>query len=200
MKRLLLAVLLVGVLAVQAGTITQAERARAVKDLEASSKAFLASINGLTPEQWNFKPDENTWSIAECAEHITLSEEFILELITKRVLPSPAIESTAEMRARDEMIVKSLYDRSKKFKAPEMIQPTHQWPDSDSMAKEFTARRARTIEFARSTQEDLRAHAVPHPVFQQMDAYQWVLLIAGHSGRHTAQIEEVKTHANYPKK
>jgi hypothetical protein len=27
-----------------------------------------------------------------------------------------------------------------------------------------------------------------------------VLLIAAHSERHTAQIEEVKTHANYPKK
>jgi uncharacterized damage-inducible protein DinB len=200
MKRLLLAVLLVGVLAAQAATISQAERARAVKDLEASRKAFLASIEGLTPEQWNFKPDDATWSIAECAEHITLSEGFILELVTKRVLASPAIEPTPEIRARDEQIVKSLSDRSKKFKAPEMLQPTHQWPDPDAMAREFTTRRNRTIEFVRSTQEDLRAHAVPHPVFQQMDGYQWLLLIAAHSGRHTTQIEEVKSHPNYPKK
>ena len=37
-------------------------------------------------------------------------------------------------------------------------------------------------------------------VFKMLDGYQWVLLISGHSARHTAQIEEVKTSAGYPAK
>jgi hypothetical protein len=45
----------------------------------------------------------------------------------------------------------------------------------------------------------LRAHAAPHPAFGPLDAHQWILLVAGHSARHTLQIEEVKTAAGYPK-
>jgi hypothetical protein len=32
-----------------------------------------------------------------------------------------------------------------------------------------------------------------------MDAYQFLLLMAGHAERHTLQIEEVKAHQNFPK-
>ena len=32
-----------------------------------------------------------------------------------------------------------------------------------------------------------------------MDTYQWMLLVAGHSKRHTLQIEEVKASPGFPK-
>ena len=59
--------------------------------------------------------------------------------------------------------------------------------------------RDKTIAWTKATTEDLRAHAAPHPAFGPLDAHQWILLVAGHSARHTAQIEEVKTAAGYPK-
>jgi uncharacterized damage-inducible protein DinB len=34
---------------------------------------------------------------------------------------------------------------------------------------------------------------------EQVDGYQWLLLISAHSARHTAQIEEVKADPNFPK-
>jgi hypothetical protein len=40
---------------------------------------------------------------------------------------------------------------------------------------------------------------MPHPALQTIDGYQWVLLLAAHSARHTAQIDEVKGAAGYPK-
>ena len=43
-------------------------------------------------------------------------------------------------------------------------------------------------------------HSVPHPALKTIDAYQWLLLLAAHSARHTAQIEEVKADPNFPKK
>jgi len=52
----------------------------------------------------------------------------------------------------------------------------------------------------KTTTDDLHGHAGPHPVFKMLDGYQWVLLLSGHSARHTAQIEEVKTNAGYPAK
>jgi len=32
-----------------------------------------------------------------------------------------------------------------------------------------------------------------------MDGYQWILLLSAHSRRHTAQLNEVKANANFPK-
>jgi hypothetical protein len=52
----------------------------------------------------------------------------------------------------------------------------------------------------KATTDDLHGHGGPHPVFKMLDGYQWVLLLSGHSARHTAQIEEVKASAGYPPK
>ena len=58
-------------------TLTQADRDKGIAELEGSRQAFLDATKGLTPAQWNFKAGPDRWSIAECAEHIALSEEFI---------------------------------------------------------------------------------------------------------------------------
>ena len=38
-----------------------------------------------------------------------------------------------------------------------------------------------------------------HPALGELDGHQWVMLIAAHGARHTAQIEEVKSAPDYPK-
>ena len=80
-----------------------------------------------------------------------------------------------------------------------MLKPVNKWATKDALVKDFNAARDKTIEFVKTTKEDLRAHAAPHPVLKTLDTHQWVLLIGGHSERHTLQIEEVKTAAGYPK-
>jgi hypothetical protein len=53
----------------------------------------------------------------------------------------------------------------------------------------------------KTTQEDLRDHLFDHPVpvIGTLDGYQWIMLISGHTRRHTAQILEVKADPNFPK-
>jgi len=89
-------------------------------------------------------------------------------------------------------------DRSQKGKAPEMLQPKGGVANPAEAAEKFKQARAVTVGYAKSTQDDLRAHATPHSVLKSMDAYQYLLLLAAHSSRHTAQIEEVKASAGYP--
>jgi hypothetical protein len=45
----------------------------------------------------------------------------------------------------------------------------------------------------------MRNHVTESPMLGAMDAYQLMLLISAHTARHTAQIEEVKAHPNFPK-
>jgi DinB superfamily len=182
-------------------TLSQKEREQGVAELEGSRKAFLDATSGLSEAQWNFKPAPDRWSIAECAEHIGVTETFILNLITEQALKGPAEpEKRALVQGKDSSLMTMVVDRTAKFKAPEAIQPTRRWTTSGEITKNVLESRARTIEFVSTTQEDLRDHFMDHPVFKTLDTYQWILLTSGHMRRHTAQILEVKADPNFPKR
>ncbi len=182
-------------------TLSQKEREQGVAELEGSRKAFLDATNGLSEAQWNFKPAPDRWSIAECAEHIGITETLIRNLITEKALKGPAEpEKRALVQGKDTALMTAAVDRSTKFKAPEAIQPTRRWAAAGEITKNVLENRARTIEFVSTTQEDLRDHFMDHPVFKTLDTYQWILLTSGHMRRHTAQILEVKADPNFPKR
>ena len=182
-------------------TLSQKEREQGVAELEGSRKAFLDATSGLSEAQWNFKPAPDRWSIAECAEHIGVTETFILNLITEQALKGPAEpEKRALVQGKDNSLMTMVVDRTAKFKAPEAIQPTRRWTTSGEITKNVLESRARTIEFVSTTQEDLRDHFMDHPVFKTLDTYQWILLTSGHMRRHNAQILEVKADPNFPKR
>jgi uncharacterized damage-inducible protein DinB len=172
--------------------LTQHEREFAMSHLHASRKLFLDAVAGLTPEQWNYKPGPERWSVAECAEHITISEDVIFGMIQNQILKSPAApEKRAEVKGKDEAIVQQIPDRSQKFTAPEMLTPKRRWTDPATMIAHFKESRDSHIRYVETTQDDLRDHFMAHPVMGVIDAYQWILLLSAHTERHTAQIKEV---------
>jgi hypothetical protein len=95
-------------------------------------------------------------------------------------------------------VLKTITDRSFKAKAPEALQPKRQFSTPEAALQKFHEGRELTIAVAKN-RDDLREHAGPHPVFKELDAYQWLLYLSGHSMRHTAQIEEVKVSPGFPK-
>lgn len=181
-----------------AAPLTQAERDRAISELQASRKQFLDSVAGLSPAQWNFKPDEKTWSVAECAEHIAVSEDVIFGMIAQKFMQAPA-EPDKKSAVTDDFILTAVVNRTQKFQAPEMLKPTHRFATTQEMLDHFNQSRDHTIAYIRDTQDDLRGHFGDHPVLKTMDAYQWILLLSAHSQRHTAQLNEVKANPNFPK-
>ena len=183
-------------------TLTQEERDRAVAELEGSKKAFLDATKGLSDAQWNFKSAPDRWSIAECAEHIALSENYIFGFVSEKIVKAPANpERRDAAKGKDELIVKMLQDRSHKATAPEPLDPTKKPIPGSESVKLFLDGRTQTIDYVKTTKEDLRDHLFDHPVpaIGTLDGYQWILLISGHSRRHTLQILEVKADPNFPK-
>src|ERR1700731_320805 len=101
-------------------TLSPAERDHAVTELEGSRKAFLDATSGLSEVQWNFKPAPDRWSIAECAEHIGVTEALVLKLVTEQAVKGPAEpEKRALVQGKDSSLMAMAVDRSAKFKAPE---------------------------------------------------------------------------------
>ena len=196
--RLAVAALLALVVAVPAvAQDAKKDRADALEYLEDTRAKFLTSIHGLSEAQWRFKAGPDRWSIAEVAEHIALSESLILGMVEGQVLKAPAKKPGEGIS--DKQLMAGIVDRSQKAQAPEVLKPVNKWPSRDALVKDFNAARDKTIAWTKTTTEDLRAHAASHPAFGPLDAHQWILLLAGHSARHTLQIEEVKTAPGYPK-
>jgi hypothetical protein len=63
----------------------------------------------------------------------------------------------------------------------------------------FQQRRELTLEYLKSSTDDLRAHTMPHPAFGVLDGYQWLLFLPAHTERHALQIAEIQAHRDYPR-
>jgi predicted DNA-binding protein YlxM (UPF0122 family) len=184
----------------QSTTLTPEEREAATKSLQATHDAFLKSIAGLSEKQWKFKPAPDRWSVAEVAEHIGVSESAIFGMVQGKIMAGPATpEKRAEVKVTDEQVLQMVPDRSHKAQAPEFLKPTNRWASEQELVKAFEQNRKATMDYVKTTNDDLRDHLGPHPMLGPMDAYQWILLISAHSERHTKQIEEVKADPGFPK-
>jgi len=183
---------------VRAQDATPADKEKALAYLETSKKGVLAATKGLSEAQWNFKPAPEKWSVAECMEHIAAAEDFIRGLITEKVMAAPAAPDR-DIAKIDAGIMANVPDRTNKLQAPEPIRPTNRYGSPEASIKHFVESRATTEDFLKKT-ADLRGHAIDSPAGGKWDAYEWVLLIAAHSERHTKQIEEVKSNPGFPVK
>src|SRR5262245_39012876 len=182
-------------------TLTDQERAEAVKYFEETRQNFLDAIKGLSDVQWKYKAGQDRWSIAEVAEHIAISEETLFGMVTGQLMRTPAAPEKKEAAKGKEAIIRaSIMNRSVKAQAPEMLKLANRWATQEDLVKAFNASRDKTISYIKESQDDLRSHFYAHPVFKDLDAYQWLIFISGHSARHTAQINEVKEDPGYPKK
>jgi uncharacterized damage-inducible protein DinB len=175
------------------------ERTLVLQQLSESREKLFGLVGGLTTEQWAYRPAEGRWSINECLEHVTRVENRVLGIITAKVAEGAPEPARPEVRAKDDAIQKGVLDRSTARQAPEPARPTGMWTDSQ-LAEEFGRTRQRTIDFAATTESDLRTYFNPHAAFGDLDCYQWLLLLSLHGSRHAKQIEEVKASATFPGK
>src|ERR1700686_272766 len=76
------------------GSMTPAERTYLLEQLATSKQAMLDSIQGVSADQWAFKPAPTVWSVKECAEHIILAEDYIFGA-TQQILQTPAVTRPA---------------------------------------------------------------------------------------------------------
>ena len=179
--------------------LTDAERKYAARLLQETRDDLVKKVSGLTPEQLNFKPDANSWSVAECVEHIAISENNLFGF-AQMSLQQPADPSKrSEVKMTDEAIVKMISDRTNKVKTKEAFEPTGKFGTFEATLNEFKTKRDSNINYINTTADDLRNHYNDFP-FGKIDAYQTILFMAAHTKRHTDQIEEVLKKPNFPKK
>src|SRR5580704_1893746 len=140
--------------------MTPAELERISSYLYETRENLLSTARGLSPTQLQYKSAPDRWSVAECLEHITVTEGFILANIHNTLQqaaesPTPGIG--------DDGIVQMVPDRSTRVKGPERLMPTARWAHA-RLLSEFESARKRTADFAATTDAPLRQHGFAHPL------------------------------------
>jgi DinB superfamily len=179
--------------------ITPDERKRLTQYLTETRDRLLGLTRGLTPEQLDYKPAPGRWSVAENLEHLTIGENRVLHSRIEAVLGEPCDPAKrSAWEGREEALMEIVAKRDPRYQAPEFVQPTGQW-NHEELFRQLEAARRRTIDFAATTNAGLRRYFFPHPVFGELDCYQWLLIAGSHFERHRAQIEEVMADASFPR-
>jgi uncharacterized damage-inducible protein DinB len=178
--------------------MTQEERTFLLERLGGSEARLLALVEGLSAEQWTFREGAGRWSIAENVEHLVLFERFIRGVVVK-ILATPAEpEKVDAVMAKHQAVLGLAVAGEMKIQAREVVCPAGTSSAMDELKETLWRERAETIAFVRDLQVDLREHFFAHLLLGDLDAYQWLLVIAQHSDRHAAQIKRVMSDARFP--
>ncbi len=174
--------------------LTADEMAKASRHLSVTRDVLVEAVAGLSALQWSFRPNYESWSIAEILEHLALIEGRVHTLIGN-MSNAPEAESAGKPSEMDEIILNEVPKRTTKAKAPEPICPQGRWSGEEALQC-FLTSRERTMQLLAAPL--LRGRVRPHPIFGAWDGYQWLLATGSHTARHTEQIREIKADVNFP--
>ncbi len=177
--------------------MTGEDREFLLDHLRRTRTILLNALAGISLEQWRFEPEPGAWSIAQCAEHIALTENSIFQRITA-VRSADELLEKPQTEGKDQLVLRAVPARLRKVMAPEPVRPANRFEQPEAFVRHFEPLRDRVIDYVAATQTDLRAIQDPHFVLQSLDGYQWLLLTASHTERHANQIAEIKQHPAFP--
>lgn len=158
------------------------------------------SISGLSEAQMQFHASDSAWSISQCVEHIILTEEMIFGMLKSGMEKPANPERKKDVMNSDEDIIAMVTNRSEKYKAPEMLQTKGKYNDPKTALQDLKNQRKLILEFIQKTDINELRNRINDSPAGATDAYQSLLFLAGHTARHTLQIDEVKAEKSFPKK
>lgn len=179
-------------------TLTKKEKKSAISHFKETQKKLADELKGLSENQLTWKPSDSVWSVAECVEHITLSEKNLFDMAMGTLKATTDPSKRAQLKFDDEAIKKFIEDRSFRVKTREGFIPTGQFGNAEKTLVVFNERREALIKYMKDTKDDLRNHFAELP-FGLLDTYQVLLFLSSHTRRHTLQIVELKSLPGFPK-
>ena len=181
--------------------LTPEDRAFLVEHLSRTRALVLSEIAGLDANQWTFRPDEETWSIGDCADHILTIEKRVFSMVSthmQKAEPNPVRAS--EVQRKTQWILGAVVKREVRAKVPEGLENRTRSATPEEFAASFEQCRSRVQKYVEETVDPMHDRVAPHMIFKDLDGCQWLLMISLHSERHALQMAEVKAHPAYPRR
>lgn len=155
--------------------------------LHETRENLLKEITLLSDAQLNDQPDLNKWSIAQICHHLVLVEESTIKAIAW------GLKNGTKAKRKD--IDHILLDRTKKLKAPKIVEPAAEPFHLQQIIDLLNDSRGKLLTFL-STIEDksiLAEKSIQHPALGELPLDQWIEHIYVHEKRHIEQIKDLKS-------
>lgn len=174
--------------------LSQLDRERLLAHLEMTGSWLRDEVAHLSPAQLQYRPGPEKWTVAEVVEHLVLAEPNYWKLLQDGVHRAPV---ELKQKATDADVLWYGINRTRHDKTPARQDPAGKPVSIADALSRFGELHSKMIEYARTTEDDLRGHTVPE---WGVDAYQCLLEISTHEQRHILQIREIKSTAGFPRK
>lgn len=158
-----------------------------LQSLQSTRNTLLSEIEMLNDTEVNVKPRRDKWSIIQILHHLHLVEQsvtsslvYALQKKDKKVVPLKDLQLTL--------------DRTHKREAPQQMQPTETLVKKQQGIQLLEHSRADLLHTLHSIvdEKELLENSLKHPVFQELNLYQWVQFLDLHEQRHLTQLKEAK--------
>lgn len=173
--------------------MTQRDRENLVSHLQMTESWLVDEVSGLSPAQVNFRLASGKWTVAEVVEHLVIADPTYWQLLQDGMKEPP---KHLEKQATDADVLWYGINRTQHQKTEPRKDPKDQKIDIRQALDNFRKLHSMMLDYARTTDQDLRAHAVQE---WGVDAYQCLLEISTHTQRHILQIREIKADPRFPK-
>jgi hypothetical protein len=170
-----------------------------VQHLERTRDAFVAATDNLSDAQYGFVPRPDGWSIGQIVEHVALAEVRILDVMARLAqAPAPSATKTRGPSRFVRLDATVPTREQRRIVAPEPLVPRGTWASPAASLAAFVEARAQTIAAAEAAEPAILEHVLPHRSLGELDLEEWAYFLALHSGRHTAQVIELKGSDGFP--
>ena len=109
--------------------------------MDETKESLEESVEGLSEEQMQFKPDEESWSVAQIVEHIITVEGALKSMLEAKFEAGENLDQKAEVKMTDDQVVALITDRSGKIKTQDQFQPSGKFSDADEALEAFKDQR-----------------------------------------------------------
>jgi DinB superfamily len=173
--------------------MTQQDREDLVSHLQMTESWLVDEVSTLSPAQLKFRMAPEKWTIAEVVEHLVIADPTYWQLFQEGMKQAP---KHLEKQATDADVLWYGVNRTQHQKTEPRKDPKGQAIDIRQGLDSFRKLHSMMLDYARTTDEDLRGHAVKE---WGVDGYQFLLEISTHTQRHILQIREIKGDPGFPK-
>lgn len=184
----------------QAQRWTEQDRKYLVENLIRSRDELLKETQGLSKKQWSFKESEDRWSINQVVEHMAFFELIFDREISKGLTGKPQPEFNKGVRPDStylDFIMEEAAHVTTEYTKPFTFSVPLGLNDLSNNVTWFVKMRNESIDFVKSTKEDLRLYYRYNT--GSTNIHQTYIYVFGHVDRHLRQIRKIKQHKNYPK-
>lgn len=173
-----------------------------IQQVAAARQSFILAVSGLTPEQANFKPAPEAWSVNENVEHMVWAEQGGINSIWKAIYGVRSgrpvfIGEDVHRGLPIEDIIRTTWQE--KEQVPESAKPRwggpiDYWISSLDACQHILEGLGKGL-----ADMDLEKVIYPHVISGPLDARQRLEFLRFHLNRHQGQVERIKQDPQFPK-